>query len=448
MAKFKHSHNLPQFNRPYLLSLSFVSAMGGYLFGFDIAVITGALPFLQRDFNLSSYWEGFTAGTLALGAMLGALTAGKFSDVYGRKKGLLIAAVLFGCSALAMAFSPTRNVFIVSRFIAGIGVGMASILSPMYIAEISPAQYRGRLVAINQLAIVTGILITNMVNYLLRNNGEESWRWMFGLGIIPSTLFLIGCLWLPESPRWLVKAGALGKARAILLRIGNDSFMNETIADIQESLKIKGKVNYRSLLRKPLFPILVTGVILAVFQQFCGINVVLNYTPRIFGSIGASMDNQLLQTVFIGLVNLIFTFVAMALVDKIGRKPLMLIGSGGLAVIFFLIARLLVSGYGIVAILLLLSIATYAMSLAPVTWVLISEIFPNSARGTASSIAVTSLWAAYFILIFTFPPLFEKLGDKTFYIYAIVCVLGFLFMIFRLKETRNKTLEELESQIS
>jgi sugar porter (SP) family MFS transporter len=253
---------------------------------------------------------------------------------------------------------------------------------------------------------------------------------------------------LPESPRWLVKAGQSGQARKILLRIGSEFFADSTIPEIEGSLKEREKVNYKSLFRRPIRPILITGIILAVFQQFCGINVVLNYTPRIFASIGASMDNQLLQTVFIGLVNLIFTFVAMGLVDKIGRKPLMLIGSGGLSVIFFLIARLLTSESFIVSALLLLSIGTFAMSLAPVTWVLISEIFPNKVRGTASSIAVMSLWAAYFILIFTFPPLFENLGDKTFYIYAFVCVLGFVFILFRLRETRNKTLEQLENYMS
>src|ERR1043165_3468562 len=192
-----------KFNSGYIIAISFISALGGYLFGFDFAVISGALPFLQKQFELNAYWEGFATGSLALGAIIGCLIAGAVSDKYGRKPGLLVAAAIFALSSLGMAFSPSRDIFIATRFCAGIGVGMASMLSPMYIAEISPAHLRGRMVAINQLTIVIGILITNLVNYGLRNNGEDAWRWMFGLGFIPSALFFIGALWLPESPRWL-----------------------------------------------------------------------------------------------------------------------------------------------------------------------------------------------------------------------------------------------------
>src|SRR5882757_6005693 len=204
------------YNNFYILGISFISALGGYLFGFDFAVIAGALPFLQRQFGLNEYWEGFATGSLALGAILGCLIAGSLSDKYGRRKGLLTAAAIFGLSSLAMAFAPTRGIFITSRFMAGIGVGMASMLSPMYISEISPAHLRGRMVAINQLTIVIGILITNLVNYSLRNHGEDAWRWMFGLGAIPSALFLIGAMQLPESPRWLISAGQKQKALDIM----------------------------------------------------------------------------------------------------------------------------------------------------------------------------------------------------------------------------------------
>ena len=215
---------LQKFNNTYIIGISFISALGGYLFGFDFAVISGALPFLQTQFGLNAYWEGFVTGSLALGAMIGCFAGGKISDKYGRRAGLILAACIFTISSLGMAFATSRDLFIAARFCAGIGVGMASMLSPMYIAEISPAHLRGRMVSINQLTIVLGILITNLINYSLRNSGDEAWRWMFGLGAIPSTLFLIGALFLPESPRWLLNAGQYEKGKMVLSKIGSESF--------------------------------------------------------------------------------------------------------------------------------------------------------------------------------------------------------------------------------
>jgi sugar porter (SP) family MFS transporter len=430
------------YNNTYILGISFISALGGYLFGFDFAVISGALPFLQQQFGLDAYWEGFATGSLALGAIIGCLVAGTMADKYGRKKGLLLAAAIFGISSLAMALAPARDFFIGFRLVAGIGVGMASMLSPMYIAEVAPAHLRGRMVAINQLTVVTGILVTNLVNYTLRNNGPDAWRWMFGLGIIPSLLFFAGALWLPESPRWLVKAGRSAEAGVILEKIGN---AKDSLGIIERSMNEKLSVG--PAFNKAVLPAVFIGVILAIFQQLCGINVVFNYTPRIFQSIGVSQDGQLLQTVFIGGVNLVFTLLAMVLVDKLGRKPLMLIGAGGLAILYIIVVRMLAAGSANVSWFLLAAIGTYAMSLAPVTWVLISEIFPNKIRSAATSIAVLSLWAAYFILVFTFPILFERLKDSTFYIYAVICVLGFIFIWRNVQETKGKTLEELEDVI-
>ena len=432
------------YNNAYILGISFISALGGYLFGFDFAVISGALPFLQKQFLLDAYWEGFATGSLALGAILGCLIAGKISDKYGRRPGLMLSAALFALSSLAMAFSPSRDIFIAARFVAGIGVGMASMLSPMYIAEISPAHLRGRMVAVNQLTVVLGILITNLVNYTLRNNGDDAWRWMFGLGVIPASLFLLGAWLLPESPRWLIKAGRHDIAGTVLQKIGDSSFVQETLANIQRSLEGVTKTNYAAAFKKAVLPAVLVGIGLAVFQQFCGINTVFNYAPKIFKSIGASQDDQLLQTVFIGGVNVLFTILAMLLVDKLGRKPLMLFGAGGLAILYIIVVQLLSSGSTNVSWFLLAAIGTYAMSLAPVTWVLISEIFPTKVREAAISIAVISLWVAYFILVFTFPVLFEKLKDNTFYIYAGICAVGFLFVLFKVKETKGKTLEEVE----
>lgn len=437
--------NQHRYNHTYIIGISFISALGGYLFGFDFAVISGALPFLQKQFGLDSYWEGFATGSLALGAIAGCFIAGSVADRYGRKPGLLVAAIIFTISSLAMAMAPGRDFFIAARFAAGIGVGMASMLSPMYIAEISPAPVRGRMVALNQLTIVIGILITNLVNYTLRNSGDDAWRWMFGLGAVPSGLFLLGVLWLPESPRWLMKSGNTEKSKVVLTKIGGASFAEQTLSQIGKSLQGSARMKYLDAFSKGVLPAVLVGIGLAIFQQLCGINVVFNYTPKIFQSIGASQDDQLLQTVFIGGVNLVFTILAMLLVDKAGRKPLMLIGAAGLGILYIIVARMLGSGSPDVAWLLLSAIGIYAMSLAPVTWVLISEIFPNSVRGAATSIAVVSLWAAYFILVFTFPVLFEKLKDSTFYIYAGICAIGFLFILFKIKETKGKTLEELEN---
>ncbi|MDT3403099.1 sugar porter family MFS transporter [Mucilaginibacter terrae] len=439
-----------QFNNRYILGISFISALGGYLFGFDFAVISGALPFLKTAFKLSSWWEGFLTGSLALGCIIGCLVAGKLADRYGRRPGLMVAAVIFAISSLGMAFAPGLLFFVAMRFCAGIGVGMASMLSPMYIAEISPAAMRGRNVAINQLTIVIGILITNLVNYLLADM-HDAWRWMFGCGVIPSLLFLIGVVFLPESPRWLLTQGQEFKATAILQKIGSGSFAVDTLTAIQSSLSKTGSSSYSAVFAKAVRPAVLVGITLAVFQQLCGINVVFNYTATIFQSVGASLNHQLLETVVIGIVNLLFTLIAMWQVDRLGRRPLMLVGSLGLAVSYVVLAFLLSSKASIIliSIFVLLPIGFYATSLAPVTWVLISEIFPNHIRGIASSVAIVALWGAYFILVFTFPILAEYLGTYgPFYLYAGICFVGFLFVKSKVKETKGQTLEQLEDSFT
>lgn len=435
-------------NTHYSLGISFISALGGYLFGFDFAVIAGALPLLREVFGLTAWWEGFLTGTLALGCMVGCVLAGRLADQYGRRPALMVAAAIFAVSSIAMALSHGLTTFMIARFVAGIGVGMASMLSPLYIAEVSPAKIRGRNVAINQLTIVIGILITNLVNYGLADNGPEAWRLMFGLGAVPSVLFFIGVIWLPESPRWLILHGQKARGTAILERIGGRDFAESTVANVDAAATDKSKVVLADLFKPGIRAAVFVGIGLAVFQQLCGINVVFNYTSTIFETVGANLDRQLFETVAIGFVNLVFTVVAMWQVDKLGRKPLMLFGAAGLTILYVIIALLLQNGAsaGMLSIFVLLAIATYATSLAPVTWVLISEIFPNRVRGLASSVAILSLWGAYFILVFTFPILAETLGTYgPFWLYAVICLIGFFFVLRKVRETKGKTLEEMEN---
>lgn len=436
------------YNSRYILGISFISALGGYLFGFDFAVISGALPFLREQFQLNAYWEGFLAGSLGLGCMLGCLIAGKLAEKYGRKPGLALAAVIFALSSLGMALSAGLNVFILMRFVAGIGVGMASILSPLYIAEISPASVRGRNVAINQLTIVFGILITNLINYKLAGYGDQAWRLMFGFGFIPSVLFLIGVAFLPESPRWLMAHAREAQAAAILQKIGSRDYAAKAVSDFRQSFNSGQAQTFSAVFSKAVRPAITIGIILAVFQQLCGINVVFNFTSTIFESVGADLDRQLSETVAIGIVNTLFTLLAMWQVDKLGRRPLMLAGSLGLAIAYLVLAALLQGQAAPVwiSLVVLIAIALYATSLAPVTWVLISEIFPNHIRGLASSVAIVCLWGAYFVLVFTFPILAELLGTYgPFYLYAVICLAGFIFIKARVRETKGQTLEELEN---
>lgn len=436
-----HSHSA------YIFTISFISALGGYLFGFDFAVISGALPFLNEYFQLNAWWEGFLTGSLALGCMLGCVIAGTIADRFGRRPGLMLAALIFAFSSVGMAMSSTLSIFIGMRFLAGIGVGMASMLSPLYIAEISPAEVRGRNVSINQLTIVIGILITNLVNYKLADTGPEAWRWMFGLGAIPSLCFFLGVIWLPESPRWLIQKGKIQQGESILQRIGGEEFVRKTVRDIQQSFDSSERPSLRVLFEKGIWPAVVIGIGLAIFQQLCGINVVFNYTSTIFETVGASLDRQLFETVVIGVVNMLFTLLAMWQVDRLGRKPLLLAGSIGLSVLYVIIALLLKyqAPPGLLSLFVLLAISTYSTSLAPVTWVLISEIFPNRVRGLASSVSIVFLWAAYFVLVFTFPILADQLGTYgPFWLYSFICLLGSVFVWRKVKETKGKTLEDMD----
>jgi len=454
-------------NTAYIWFVSLVAALGGLLFGYDWVVIGGAKPFFERYFQLTDpALRGWAHSCALIGCLVGALIAGALSDRFGRKKLLLISGLLFAVTSVGNALAGSFAVFVAWRMCGGVAIGLASNLSPMYIAEIAPAQTRGRLVSINQLTIVIGILAAQLVNWLLVIDlpkgattefilnswyGQQGWRWMFGLTAVPALLFFVCMFLVPESPRWLAKNGKSERARVLLRRIGGDSYADQALGEIQETLSDESRrVNFRELLDPRMKKVLLLGVSLAVFQQWCGINVIFNYAEEVFVAAGYQVSDIMFNIVITGAVNLAFTFVAIGTVDKVGRRALMLIGAGGLAVAYTILGALLSAGSQGVHVLTLVvsAIGLYGMSLAPVTWVIIAEIFPNRIRGAAMSVAVTSLWLACFILTFTFPSLNKHLGAAgTFWIYAAICVAGFLFIWFRLPETKGKTLEAIEHEL-
>ena len=454
-------------NQGYVWMICVVAAMGGLLFGYDWVVIGGAKPFFERYFELSSEAvKGWANSCALIGCLFGALLAGALSDRFGRKRLLMLSACMFVVTSIGNGLATNFTVFVAWRMLGGVAIGLASNLSPMYIAEVAPAAVRGRLVAINQLTIVIGILMAQYINWFLVRNlpqgatdefirsswfGQQGWRWMFGLTALPSMLFFAGMLLVPESPRWLAKNGKNERARAILSRIGGDAYAKDAIADIQSTLVNEvGTVNYRDLLDPRLRKMLTLGIVLAVLQQWCGINVIFNYAEEIFKAAGYDISSVLKNIAWTGSVNLAFTFVALGLVDRRGRRPLMLFGFAGLAVIYVIMGGCYFTGVqGLPMLLLVLSaIACYSMSLAPVTWVVISEIFPNRIRGAAMAVAVAALWVACFILTYTFPILNATLGAAgTFLLYAAVCLFGLVYVFFKLPETKGKTLEEIEREL-
>ena len=442
-----------------------VSAMGGLLFGYDWVVIGGAKPFYERFFDItnSPYLQGWAMSSALIGCLLGAILSGYFSDRYGRKIPLIAAATLFTVAAIGTGAVDRFTPFIIYRLIGGIGIGLASAISPMYIAEISPASMRGRLVSINQLTIVIGILAAQITNYLIAEeipagatdefilqswNSQMGWRWMFWAGTVPAILFFIFSFFIPESPRFLAKTGRWKEADTILKRIGGVQYSAHEQKEIADTLKEgDNQLEWQALTSTKIRPVLILGIVLAVFQQWCGINVIFNYAEEIFTSAGYSVGDMLFNIVITGTVNLVFTLLAMRMVDSWGRRKLMLLGAAGLSVIYFLLGSsyfFKVEGVAIL-VLVLLAIATYAMTLAPVTWVVLSEIFPNRIRGAAMSVATTALWIACFVLTYTFPILNEMLkASGTFWLYGLICLSGFLFIFRKLPETKGKSLEELE----
>src|ERR1041385_3813632 len=463
-SELKASYNLG-----YVWLISIVAAMGGLLFGWDWVVIGGAKPFFQRYFELTSEAQiGWANSCALIGCLIGALVAGALSDKFGRKRLLIVAALLFAMTSIGNALASNFAIFIAWRIFGGVAIGLASNLSPMYIAEVAPAHIRGKLVAINQLTIVIGILLAQYINWFLVRNlpagatdefirnswfGQQGWRWMFGLTAVPSFLFFLGMMLVPESPRWLAKNGKSERARGILARIGGEQYARAAVADIESTLASEEvqHVRFSDLLEPRMRKVLVLGVILAVFQQWCGINVIFNYAEEIFRAAGYDISGVLQNIAWAGSVNLAFTFVALGVVDRGGRRPLMLIGALGLAMVYGALGFCYYRGvHGLPMLLLVLAaIACYSMSLAPVTWVVLSEIFPNRIRGAAMSLGVAALWIACFLLTYTFPLLNAKLGAAgTFWLYGAICVLGWIFIWSELPETKGRTLEQIEGELT
>lgn len=459
-------------NKGYLAFITAVATLGGLLFGYDTAVISGTVKYLIINFvdplNLSEIGANSLAGFLISSALIGCVIGGSIggflSNRFGRKKSLIIAAVLFVVAAVGSAY-PEMGLgkgetheflysFIAYRILGGIGIGLASMLSPMYIAEVAPAEKRGTLVSFNQFAIVSGILIVYFVNYLIALGAEEAWitstgwRLMFLSGVIPAAIFLFMLFFIPESPRWLVIKGNETKAASIIGRISNSESAKKEIAAVKASIV--------TVTKSSLFAcgvgVVIIGIALSVFQQFVGINVVLYYAPEIFRSMGMGTDAAMLQTIIVGAINVIFTIVAIFTVDRWGRKPLMITGSIGMAVAMLALGTLFFQqSMGMAALLaMLVYVASFAMSWGPICWVLLSEIFPNKVRGQAMAVAVAAQWVANYLVSWTFPMMEKSTylsnlfhGGFAYWIYGAVAIISAVFVWKLVPETKGKTLEEM-----
>ena len=444
----------------YLTLTVLVATLGGLLFGYDTAVISGAIGFLQQHFELSAAMKGWAASSALAGCVAGVAIAGELNDRLGRRTTLMAAAVLFLVSAIGSAIPDNLTELIVYRIIGGLGVGAASMTSPMYIAEISPARIRGRMVSLNQFAIIFGMLVVYFVNYFIARGGDAAWnvstgwRWMFASEAVPALLLLVLLFFVPESPRWLTGQGKAGKARNILARVDGAAHADREMEEIEAALTQESG-SLTQLFTRRMRVVLVIGVSLAVLQQVTGINVFLYYAPEIFKSVaGSNVDIALLQTIVVGVVNLLFTVIAIWTVDRVGRKPLMVTGAAGMGLALTAIG--LAATFEMVGAWLLIFmlgyIACFALSVGPVTWVILSEIFPTKIRGRAMAIAALCLWVANFIVSQTFPMMDEHPWlVKTFnhgfpfFLYAVFCVVLLLVMIRLVPETRGKTLEEIET---
>lgn len=459
------------YNKKILWLICIVAAMGGFLFGYDWVVVGGAKPFYEPYFNLTTpEQKGWGTSSALIGCIFGALLCYVYSDRYGRKWLLVLAGFLFTVSAVGTALANDFTWYNVYRIIGGFGIGIALNLSPMYIAEMSPPEMRGKMVSVNQLMIMIGILAAQVANWqislldtdmpsdatadVIREswNGQMGWRWMFGLEALPAFLFFVLMLMMPESVRWLVKNGDEHKAQKILATMGGSDYARAEIRSIRSTLSPDeiSKVNFRALLDPRILKILMLGFFLAILQQWCGMNVVFYYAADIFLAAGYDMKQMMLQIVVIGSVMVISVIFTILLVDKYGRKTLMLLGTAALAVIYITEGYFFHTGVdGVpIVILTLASVAVYSFTLAPVVWVILSEIYPNRIRGAAMSLSAVALWIGNFSLTFTFPAIKESLGwSLNFWLYALICIVGFVIISIALPETKGKSLEQIERDL-
>lgn len=453
-------------NQQYLILISLIAGMGGYLFGYDWVVIGGAKAFYEIYFSIANipWLQGWVMSSALLGCLMGVVISGWLSDKYGRKFMMILASVIFALSAFGTGAASTLELFILFRIISGIGIGIASNISPMYLSEVSPPAVRGKYVAIYQLAIVLGILSAQIVNWQIAEpvvpgedilhswNGQLGWRWMFWAPAFPAILYLVLAFVIPESPRWLVSKEKYQKATDIFSRIAGKETAVMLVSEVRNAAQeTVNKVKLSQLFKGKSFKIVVIGIVIAILQQWCGINVVFNYAQEIFTAAGYSVSDMLFNIVLTGVVNVIFTFVGMYTVDRLGRRSLMLFGTIGLSLIYIVLG----AGYyfrmeGVIMLfLVVLAIACYAMTLAPVTWIVISEIFPTRIRAKGMALSTFALWSASFVLTYTFPLLNSSFGSYgTFWLYGFICILGFLFIKKNLPETKGKTLEEIETIIA
>lgn len=453
------------YNRLFVFFICLVSAMGGLLFGYDWVVIGGAKPFYEVYFGIANdtTQQAWAMSAAILGCLIGATTAGMLADRFGRKPLLLVAAAIFLISAYITGAFNVYSGFIAARLIGGIAIGIASALSPMYIAEVAPTSIRGKLVTLNQMTIVLGILGAQVVNMLIAEptpgdviamdswNVQWGWRWMFWAAAFPAALFLVLAFFIPESPRWLTSSGRTARAMSVFTKIGGKGYAEESIAQVHEAEQAnKGNMGLRALFSRRFSLVLVLGIVIAVFQQWCGTNVIFNYAQEIFQGAGFPIDGMFLNIVITGVANVVFTIVAIFTVEKLGRRKLMLIGAVGLGGIYLILGTCYyfqVTGM-LMVVCVVAAISCYAMTLGPITWVLLAELFPNKIRAVAMGVCTFALWAGCFTLTYSFPKLNEWLGSYgTFWVYAAICLAGFVYLKLRLPETKGKSLEELEKEL-
>lgn len=456
----EHANHDGSGRNSFIYVVAALAALNGLLFGFDTGVISGAMLYIRETFELAtvlgfaidpSLIEGIIVSGAMIGAIVGAAFGGRLADRLGRRRLILVGAVIFFVGSLIMAVAPNVEVLIVGRIVDGVGVGFASVVGPLYLSEISPPKIRGSLVSLNQLTITSGILIAYLVNYAFSNGGE--WRWMLGLGMVPAAVLFAGMVFMPESPRWLYEQGREADAREVLAKTRSENQVAEELGEIKETIQTESGT-LRDLFQSWVRPMLIVGVGLALFQQVTGINTVMYYAPTILESTGFQDTASLLATVGIGVVNVVMTVVAVLLIDRTGRRPLLLAGLGGMTVMLAILGAVfflpgLSGGLGWLATgSLMLYVAFFAIGLGPVFWLMISEIYPMEIRGTAMGVVTVLNWAGNLLVSLTFLRLVDVFGQSgTFWLYGVLTLLALVFCYHLVPETKGRSLEEIEDDL-